>query len=457
LTRVEGDLLRILYLSQYFPPEMGAPAARVYELSREWVRLGHDVTVLTGFPNHPTGVIPPEYRGELVRRESMDGIHVVRTPIYAAPNRWVVRRSLNYASYAVSAGTVGVALTGRPDVVIATSPQFLTGVAGLWLSAVKRVPFVFEVRDLWPRSIVEVGAVKAESPAIRVLERLEHELYRRSDHIVAVTESFVDEIAAHGIPRSKISVVTNGVDLELFRPRPRDAARDALGLPRDRFLATYAGTHGMAHGLDLLLDAAAQVRDEGIDFLLVGEGAEKAKLEARARAEGLRNVVFWGQMPRDRVAQVYAASDVCVAMLRDLPLFRSVIPSKAFEFMGAGRPILTTVDGESRTIIERARAGVFSQPGQVAPFVANLKRLAAHPLAREAMGRAGRAYVERHYSRSALAERYVDVLADPTGAARRQPTRAEPPVAVGRALDAARSAASGRRAALAVAGWSRTR
>jgi glycosyltransferase involved in cell wall biosynthesis len=402
--------VKILYLSQYFPPEMGAPAARVYELSREWARLGHDVTVLTGFPNHPTGIIPPEYRGQFVRREAVDGIHVVRTPIYAAANKGFFRRVLNYGSYAASAMSFGPLLTKRPDVVIATSPQFLTAIAGWWLAVLYRVPFVFEVRDLWPRSIVEVGAMRAGSFIVRTLEKIERLLYRRAARVIPVTDSFVDAIAAHGISREKISVITNGVDLDLFKPANCQAARKALGLP-EGFLATYVGTHGMAHGLGMVLDAAKAVRDAGVTFLLVGEGAEKAKLKARAEAEGITNVLFLDQQPRDRVAQIYAASDLCLVLLRDLPLFRTVIPSKMFEFMGSARPILTTVDGESRGILERAGAGRFSPPEDVGAFVSSLLELARDPAELERMGRGGRAFVETHYSRPALAARYVDILA----------------------------------------------
>lgn len=403
--------MKILVLSQYFPPEMGAPAARMFELGRAWAKSGHDVTVLTGFPNHPTGVIPLEYRGQLFRDERISGMRVVRVPIYAAANRRFFRRVANYLSYGVSASVVGPLVTARPDVVVATSPQMLTAVAGVWMSWLRGVPFVFDVRDLWPRSIVEVGAMKEGSPAVRALEWLERSLYRAASRIVVVTHSFVDEIAALGIPRDKIDVVTNGVDLELFAPASKVEARRALGLS-DRFVVSYVGTHGMAHGLDTLLDTAMQLRGHPIDFLLVGEGAEKARLKARAAELGLDQVSFWDQRPRAEVNLILAASDACLVMLRDRAVFRTVIPSKIFEVWGAGRPIVTTVDGESRQIIERAGGGIFSPPEDAAALANVLLQLAGTPALLEEMGRAGRAYVEKNYSRDALAGRYLKVLED---------------------------------------------
>jgi glycosyltransferase involved in cell wall biosynthesis len=245
---------------------------------------------------------------------------------------------------------------------------------------------------------------------VKLLEQVERFLYRSATHIVTVTESFVEEIAGRGIDRGKMSVITNGVDLELFRPGDRQAARERLGLPSG-FLATYVGTHGMAHGLGMLLDAAPHLRGDGITFLLVGEGAEKAELRARAAHAGIGNVIFWDQRPRAELAHVYAAADVCLVLLRKQPLFTTVIPSKIFEFMGAGRAIHTTVDGESRGIIERAGAGVFSPPEDVDAFVATLRGLAAAPARLAAMGASGRRYVEANYSRPVLAARYADLLA----------------------------------------------
>ena len=402
--------MRILYLSQYFPPEMGAPAARVFELSREWARLGHDVTVLTGFPHHPTGVVPEAYRGQFLRREVVAGIRVIRAPLYATANRGRLRRSLSYASFAAGASLLGGLLVERPEVLIASSPQLLTGLAGLWLAGLFRVPLVLEIRDLWPRSIVEVGALAAGSPAVRALERLEGLLYRRADRIVAVSEAFLDHIALHGGARGKLRVVRNGVDLELFRPRPKLAARRALGLPESGFLASYVGTHGMAHGLTTLLEAA-QLAPQ-LQFLCVGEGAEKPRLLETSARLGLRNVTFWDQRPREDVAQILAASDACIVMLKGTPLFRDVIPSKLFEIMGAARPVVLLLEGISRRLVEEAGFGLLVPPEDAQALARTLLQAALQPEALEALGRSGRAYAEAHCSRPALARAYLDLLAE---------------------------------------------
>jgi len=423
--------MRILFLSHYYPPEVNAPANRVSQLARAWAADGHDVTVLTGFPNHPTGIVPPAYRGRPYIRHEMDcGVHVARTPIYAAPNEHILRRSLNYSSYSVSAATIGPFITGFPDVVVATSPQFLTAVAGYAVARVKRVPFVLEVRDLWPASIVDVGAMRPGSPVVRALEAAERFLYRHADHIVVVTDSFVESIAAHGIPRGRISVVKNGVDLEMFRSGPTEnAVRERLGL-RDKFVAAYIGTHGMAHGLGTVLEAAALLRrDDRYRFLLIGDGAEKRGLQERAALEGLANVLFLDQLPHEAIPEHVRAADVTLVMLRDRALFRSVIPSKIFEFMGAARPIVIGVDGEARRLVEDAGAGVFVPPEDAATLAGTLRRLDGDAAARARMGQSGRAFVERHFSRQAQARLYLEHLDRIVRPVRRHPVSLATPAA----------------------------
>ncbi|MFN0063055.1 MAG: glycosyltransferase family 4 protein [Myxococcaceae bacterium] len=403
--------MRILYVSQYFPPEMGAPAARVSELAAAWVRAGHEVTVLTGFPNHPTGVIAEGYQGRWFMRERVEGVSVVRVPIYAAANQGFFRRVLSYVSFALSACVVGPFVVKRPDVLIATSPQLLTAVAGAWLSWLKRVPFVFEVRDLWPQSIVAVGALPASHPLIRLLERVEMALYRWARRIVVVTDSFVTELVSRGVPEKKLCVVKNGVDLELFSPQPRDEAlRATLGIQRHELMCLYVGTHGMAHGLGTLLDAAEGLRDRPeIRFVFVGEGADKVALKARAQALELKSVQFVDQQPRERIAQFLAACDVACVLLKASPLFKTVLPSKLFEIMGSGRAILLGVDGEARQLVKEAQAGVYAPPESADDIAQALITLCDAGL-REKLGRNGRRYVEKHFSRELLAKRYLDEL-----------------------------------------------
>jgi glycosyltransferase involved in cell wall biosynthesis len=247
-------------------------------------------------------------------------------------------------------------------------------------------------------------------------------LYRQADRIVAVTDSFVAEIAAHGIDRRKISVITNGVDLELFQPRDRALARSQLGLPHDQLILSYVGTHGMAHGLGTAIETAKILQTRAsaspaaarVSIILLGEGAEKARLVEEAKRAQLTNLIFWDQRPRDEVAKLLAASNACLVMLKDAPLFRTVIPSKIFECMGAARAIVTTVDGESRRIIEAANGGIFSPPEDANALAALLEQLAAQdPAALDQLGANGRAHVVAHYSRPALARRYLDEVLAP--------------------------------------------
>lgn len=403
--------MRILYVSQYFPPEIGAPAARVSELARAWMNAGHSVGVLTGFPNHPTGRIPAHYRGRVLAREVAEGIQVIRTWLYATPNRGVVRRSLSYVSFAGSAGVLGQWFVPRTDVVVATSPQFLVAVAGWAIARIRRVPFVFEIRDLWPESVVAVGALRADSIPVRALTVMEEWLYREADRIVVVTRSFRERLVARGVPPKKIDVVPNGVDLDRFDPnRNAERARSKLGIDADAVLVSYVGTHGMAHALDRVLDVAMRCRQENMVFLFVGEGAQKRQLVARAKAEGLENVRFLPGQPRDAVVDIYAASDVCLVPLKRAELFTTVIPSKIFEILAMARPIVLAVDGEARELVERSGGGICVKPEDVEAMTAALRKLANDRALRTVLGRRGREFVEQHYDRRQLAARYLRIL-----------------------------------------------
>jgi glycosyltransferase involved in cell wall biosynthesis len=391
---------------------MGAPAARVSELARRWVQLGHQVTVLTSFPNHPTGVIPPEYRGKILERETWNGVDVVRVFIYAAPNKGTFLRSLSYFSFFLSSSLMGPFLTPRPDVVIATSPQFLTTLSGYVNSRLKRRPLIVEIRDLWPDSIVAVGAMKASHPVIGLLRRLERFIYRSSHRIVVVTRRFAQEIIARGIPEDRLKIVTNGVDLDMFRPLPhRPEVRRKLGV-EGSFVSVYVGTIGMAHGIETILQVADKARSEYPDllFLLVGEGARRKEVQAEAERMGLDNVRFLGQRPRSEMPEILGAADAALVPLRDNPLFRTVLPSKMFEAMGAGIPVILGVEGESKERLEEAGAGIAVKPESADALLDAVLRLRNDPeLARE-LGRSARSAAEREYDRNRLAEEYAEWL-----------------------------------------------
>src|SRR5579863_8648688 len=406
--------MKILYVSQYFPPEMGAPAARATELTRHWANAGHDVTVLTGFPNHPTGVVPPEYRRKfrrIVARERIAGVNVVRTWLLPLPNRKAHERMLNYSSFCASAAGTGVFLS-RPDVVIASSPQLLVGLSGWWLAQWKRVPFVFEVRDLWPESLAAVGMGEGKSMLHRALAKIAGFLYRRSDRIVVVTAAFEDYLVKHwAVPRQKISVVENGVETDLFTPQPATDLRKELG-GEDKVIVSYIGTMGMAHGLETVIEAAARLRESHpeIVFLMLGEGADKERIIALARERALNNLRFVDQQPREKIPAYIGASDVCLVLLKKTDLFKTVLPTKMLEFMSCARPVILGVDGQARTILEEARGGIAIEPENSEDLANAICYLAANRDRRRALGENGRDYIVRKFSRRQTADKYISML-----------------------------------------------
>lgn len=407
--------MNILYVSQYFPPEMGAPAARVSELGRHWAAGGHQVAVLTGFPNHPTGKVPREYRARFRRllcREERDGMHVVRTWLWPLPNRRSYERILNYSSFLLSSCLTGSFLR-RPDIIIATTPQLLVGLTGWWLGLVKRAPFVLEVRDLWPDSIVASGMGGQSSLLTRSLGALARFLYRRCTHVVVVTPALREELIGRWrVPPEKVSVVENGVETDLFTPNgASEGSLDDHSL-KGRFVVSYIGTLGSAHGLDTVLQAASRLRDTApeIVFLLVGEGAEKTRLVALARQQGLSNIHFLGERPREQVPGIIRASQLCLVPLRKADVFTTVVPTKMLEFMACGCPVVLSVDGQARKVLEEARAGLFVEPENPDAIAQAIVDLYRDRDLRQSLGANGRRYAVEHLSRAQTASRYLDLL-----------------------------------------------
>jgi colanic acid biosynthesis glycosyl transferase WcaI len=424
--RCDSLLLRvkILYISQYFPPEMGAPAARAAELAHHWSEGDHRVTVLTGFPNHPTGVVPEEWRSRLRRltyRERLGQIDVVRTWLWPLPNRKAHERMRNYASFCVSAALRGLALD-RPDVIIATSPQLLVGLSGWWLAFTREIPFVFEVRDLWPESLTAVGVGGEDSLLHRTLGTIAGFLYEHADRIVVVSPVFREHLTKHWrVPAEKIAVVENGVETDLFAPLPSSATeqwRSELGA-EGKFLVCYVGTMGMAHGLETLLDAAERFQknripsvSSDVQFLLVGEGAEKARIKELAESRGLNNVRFLDQQPREKIPAILSASDACLVLLKKTDVFKTVIPTKMLEFMACARPVIVGVEGQARQIVEEAGSGIAIEPENPEALAQAIAQLAADREQASEFGRKGRAYILKNFARAQMAEKYIRVLSE---------------------------------------------
>lgn len=402
--------MRIAFFTHYFPPEVNAPANRTYEHCREWAAAGHEVHVITCVPSHPLGRPFPGYRRRWYQRELVDGIHVHRVWTYLAPNRGVILRTLNFLSFIPSAVFRTLRL-GSFDVAIGTSPQFFCAVATWVYTRIRRVPMVFELRDLWPESIPAVGAIE-KSFALQLLARLELRMYRDSRAVVCVTESFVSSLQRRGIDSAKLHFVPNGIVPAFWQSANRDDVRASLGVDSTNVLASYVGTIGMAHGLSTVLSAAALLARDApeVKLLIVGDGAELENLKAIARNAQLSNVTFTGMVSRDKVPGLLAASDVALVTLKPSDVFKTVLPSKMFEAMAAGCAIVLAVEGEALRTLERSGGGIAVKPGDEVALANAIVALARDPGRRAAMASAGADFVKVEFSRKTWAARYLDIL-----------------------------------------------
>ena len=446
--------MRILFLTHYFPPEVNAPATRTYEHAKEWVKDENtEVTVITNNPNHPEGVLYEGYENRWFQKEEIDGIEVIRVKTYTAANKGFLKRTINYLFYMLMAIVTSFRV-GKKDVVIATSPQFFCACGGYFVSLLKRVPFVFELRDIWPESIVTVGAMK-KNFMIRFFEKVELFLYKNSALIIALTDSFKENLIKRGIDAKKITVIKNGVDLDNFKKEavhkvtagqseqtkierseiPRigvalgksrrigtypkfrkepgvfTSFTDDFSLWEEKKIISYIGTLGMAHALDKVLDCAKNLQTmEYVQFLIVGSGAERDELENKKKKEDIKNVTFVGQVNKEEVKKYYAISDIGLVTLRKSECFKSVIPSKIFEYMAMEVPIIISVDGEARQIVEESQGGIYAEPENVEQMTEVLRVLIQKPETMAEMGKNARMYVKRNFDRKELAQKQLDVL-----------------------------------------------
>ena len=398
--------MRLLFITDNFPPEVNAPASRTHDHAKRWRELGVDVTVVTCAPNFPHGTVYPGYRNKMFQRETVDGIRVIRVWSFITANKGFAKRVLDYLSFAFMAFWAGLFV--RSDVIVATSPQFFTTFAGRALSVVKRTPWVFELRDLWPESIHAVGAMK-KGRLVRWLENIELSMYHHADAVVALTPAFKRNLVDRGVPDHKIAVITNGVDRRQFAPAARNRRlRHDLGL-HDGFVIGYVGTIGMAHSLDFIVRATATLNRDDIRLLIVGDGAMREDIEARAKTLAPGRIVLHPPVPKEQVRDYISACDVALVPLKRSETFKTVIPSKIFEMASMRKPILLGVDGQAREIVEGHAAGLFFEPESEADFHRAVITLADDPDQIAHLQRGAESLAEA-YSRRRLADDMLDVL-----------------------------------------------
>lgn len=396
--------MKILFLTDNFPPEVNAPATRTYQHCIEWVKQGAEVTVITCFPNFPKGKVYEGYKNSLYKKEVIDGINVIRVWTYISSNSGTVKRILDYLSFAVMSVIFG--LFRKTDVIIGTSPQFFTACAARMLHILKRKPWVFEVRDLWPESIKAVGAITNDR-VIRILERIEMSLYKSADKIVVVTDTFKKNISSRGIDSEKIEIVKNGVILPSNTPTDNESLRKELKID-DKFVVGYIGTHGLAHKLDFILDAASHVNSD-IHFLLIGDGAQKKNLLKQHEELNLQNLTMLDPIPKEKIFDYVAAIDVALVNLKRSDTFKTVLPSKIFENAALQKPILLGVQGEAQELIESYSAGLCFVPEDEQDFLNKLTTIHSDKTQYKELQQ-GCVKLAEDFKREKLAKRMYEIL-----------------------------------------------
>jgi glycosyltransferase involved in cell wall biosynthesis len=400
--------LRVTFLTHYFPPEVGPAQTRLFELAERLIAGGKSVTVVTGVPSYPAGVIFPGYRGKLFMDERVDGVRVLRTWVFATRGRGFLSRLLNYLSFPVFS-LLAVRKLGATDVIYVQSPPLFTGLAALWFARLKHAPFIFNVSDIWPQSAIELGMLRNRL-AIRLAEWLERRIYRRAARITVPTPGILERLVARGVPREKLFLLTNGVDTAAYDVKTPDLELGRrLGLDGHKVFM-YAGLHGLAQGLDVILEAAKLTRNADVLYVFVGDGADKPALVAKAEAQGISNVRFLPIQPTSTLPALLNLVYATIIPLKRLELFKAALPSKLFDSMAAGRPIVAPLWGEAAALVNTAGCGLVVEPEDAAAVNKAVEELAADPALAHRLGEQGRRYVVEHFDRDDIAKRLATLL-----------------------------------------------
>ena len=404
--------MKILFLTQYCPPEVGAPQNRIFEFAKQLKGFGHEVSILTAMPNYPKGEIFDEYKGKKTVVEEIEGIKIVRTSIYATKDKAFTKRLRNYLSFTFSCLIQGAKFIDRQDVIITESPPLFLGWSGYILSKWKHAKFIFNVSDLWPESAVKLGVLNNKL-FIKLSTWLEEFCYRKATAVTGQTKGIVDNIVQRGINSNKVHLITNGVDTQFFKPENRDETfRKEIGI-ENKFSLCYAGIHGVAQGLEVIINTAEILREyESIQFVFIGDGPEKQKLIDLKEKKNLKNITFLPVQAKINMPRIIASMDATIIPLKKLDLFKGALPSKMFEALASELPIILGVEGEAKNLIEEAGAGIVVEPENPEELALAVKTSYNDNQLRKRLGRNGREYVIKNYSRTSIARKLERILYD---------------------------------------------
>lgn len=402
--------MKILFLTQYCPPEVGAPQNRIFEFAKQLKKLGHEITILTAMPNYPKGEIFDEYKGKFTFKEEIDGINIIRTWIYATKKTGFVPRIINYLSFTITSVLFGSPLIGKQDAVITESPPLFLGYSGYLISKFKKARFVFNVSDLWPESAIKLGMLHNKT-LINLSTWLEEFCYRKAHLVTGQTMGIVNNIIERGFEKEKVHLITNGVDCDLFKPENRsETIRKEFNID-GKFALIYGGIHGLAQGLEIIIEAAKELKEyKDIAFVFVGEGPEKTRLISMKEQYGLDNVQFFPMQPKKNMPNIVASMDAAIIPLKKLDLFKGALPSKMFETLASGVPILLSIEGEAETLIKKADAGICVEPENHTQLIEAIIKLYHDRMLCETLGKNGRSYVQENYSRYNITKRFENIL-----------------------------------------------